>query len=273
MIDIFFLCLAFGCFSGILAGLFGVGGGLVLVPFFLFLFAGDGVAEEYLMLMAIATSLATMIVTSVAATLMQQRLGAVIWKTVFALSYGIVMGVIIGAWLADLIAPQYLRICFALYMLYAAMGMLLASNYKVEYKPLSRGALKLSGLIIGFASSVLGIGGGSLTVPLLAKHQLPMRNAVAVSSACGLPIAVIGTITYVYLGWHKIGLPEGSVGYVYLPAFIGVVSSSMLFAPIGAKLANRLATQLLKRFFSLLLFLVAGKLLWPVWTLLGDKYG
>ena len=93
---------------------------------------------------------------------------------------------------------------------------------------------------------------------------MPMRNAVAISSACGLPIAVIGTLSYAYLGWQKTGLPEGSVGYIYLPAFLGIIISSMITAPLGAKLANKLPTRQLKRYFSLLLFAVAGKLLWVI---------
>jgi len=266
MLEILLICLAFGCFSGVLAGLFGIGGGVVLVPFFLVLLEAHGIADDLLMLMAVATSLATIVVTSIATCIAHHRLGAVIWKHVFDLSYGIVIGVISGAWVADSIAAENLRFIFALYLLYVAVQMAMQSKLKAKFKPLNTLALKISGVAIGFVSSVLGIGGGTMTVPLLAKHQLPMRNAVAISSACGLPIAVIGTITYAILGWHKTGLPEGSVGYVYLPAFLGIVISSMLTAPIGAKLANKLPTKKLKRYFSLLLFIVAGKLLWAIFV-------
>ena len=266
MLEILLICLAFGCFSGILAGLFGLGGGVVLVPFFLVLLEAHGIANDLLMLMAVATSLATIIVTSIAATLMHHRLGAVIWKYVFDLSYGIVIGVIIGAWVADSIASENLRFIFALYLLYVAVQMAIQSKLDAKLKPLNALTLKISGVVIGFVSSVLGIGGGTLTVPLLAKHQMLMRHAVAISSACGLPIAVIGTITYAFLGWQKAGLPEGSVGYVYLPAFLGIVMTSILMAPVGATLANKLPTKKLKRYFSLLLFAVAGKLLWAVFV-------
>ena len=264
MLETFLICLAFGCFSGVLAGLFGLGGGVVLVPFFLVLLETQGVASNLLMLMAVATSLATIIITSIAATIMQNHLGTVLWKYVFNLSFGIIIGVIIGAFVADSLTSENLRFIFALYLLYVAVQMAVQNKLEAQLKPLATFVLKLSGVAIGFVSSVLGIGGGTLTVPMLAKHQMPMRNAVAISSACGLPIAVIGTITYAALGWQKTGLPDGSLGYVYLPAFAGIVLSSILTAPLGAKLANKLPTKSLKRYFSLLLFAVAGKLLWVI---------
>ncbi|GFO72720.1 uncharacterized protein BJAS_P3194 [Bathymodiolus japonicus methanotrophic gill symbiont] len=264
MLEILLISLAFGCFSGILAGLFGIGGGLVLVPFFLFLLESRGIANELLMLMAVATSLATIIITSIAATIMQQRLSAVIWMSVFGLSTGIIFGVVAGALAADAISSDNLRLIFAIYMLYVAIEMAVSSKIKARFKSLSTLAMTMAGTVIGFVSAILGIGGGTLTVPLLARHQVPMRNAVAISSACGLPIAIAGTLSYAMLGWHKTGLPEGSVGYIYFPAFLGVVMSSMLTAPIGAKLANKLPTAQLKRYFSLLLFIVAVKLLWAI---------
>jgi len=265
MLDVMLICLAFGCFSGILAGLFGLGGGLVLVPFFVLLFEQQGIANELVMLMAVATSLATIIITSIATVFAHQRLGAVIWPYVWQLSGGIVFGVVAGAYAADYLLSVNLRFIFALYMLYVAvqMAMQLRPKVAVQKKSLARPILNIAGLSIGFISAVLGIGGGTLTVPLLAKYRVPMRNAVAVSSACGLPIALAGSISYALLGWQKVGLPEGSFGYVYLPAFSGVVLSSMLIAPIGAKWANSLPTQKLKQYFSILLFIVAGKLLWP----------
>ncbi len=265
MLDVMLICLAFGCFSGILAGLFGLGGGLVLVPFFVLLFEQQGIANELIMLMAVATSLATIIITSIATVFAHQRLGAVIWSYVWQLSGGIVFGVVAGAYAADYLLSVNLRFIFALYMLYVAvqMAMQLRPKVAVQKKSLARPILNIAGLSIGFISAVLGIGGGTLTVPLLAKYRVPMRNAVAVSSACGLPIALAGSISYALLGWQKVGLPEGSFGYVYLPAFSGVVLSSMLIAPIGAKWANSLPTQKLKQYFSILLFIVAGKLLWP----------
>lgn len=264
MLEIFLICLVFGCFSGFLAGLFGVGGGLVLVPFFLFLLQSQNMTHELLMRMAVATSLTTMIITSVMATLTQHHLGTVIWKSVFNLSYGIVFGAVAGAMVMDSMPSNSLHFIFALYMLYVATEMAVSIKIATKFRLLGVLTTRLAGLVIGFVATILGIGGGTLTVPLLAKHQVPMRNAVAISSACGLPIAVVGTISYAVLGWQKTGLPEGSLGYIYIPAFLGVVISSVLSTPIGAGLANKLPTEQLKRYFSLLLFMVAGKLLWAI---------
>jgi uncharacterized membrane protein YfcA len=125
-----------------------------------------------------------------------------------------------------------------------------------------RGLDLLVSLIIGVVSSIVGIGGGTLTVPYLVSGQMLMRKAVAVSSACGLPIALAGTVSYVLLGWHNAQLPEWSLGYIYLPVFLGTSLSSILTAPLGAKLAYKLPAKVLKRYFSLLLVAMAAKLIW-----------
>ncbi len=264
MLSLFLMCLLLGCFSGFLAGLLGLGGGLVLVPFFLILFELQGIAPHLLMVMSIATSLATIILTSTVALLTQQQLKTIIWHTVFHLSLGMIVGVLFGVRLVDSLGSNYLVLIFAGYMLYVAVRMAIPPSSVIRKKPLSPLELKIWGLIIGFISAVLGIGGGTLTVPLLAKHQLPMRNAVAISSVCGLPIAIMGTISYALLGWNQADLPAGSLGYVYLPAFFGIIISSVLTTPQGAKLAYKLPTKKLKRYFSYVLFFVAGKLFWSV---------
>jgi len=264
MLSLFLMCLLFGCFSGFLAGLLGLGGGLVLVPFFLVLFELQGIAHHLLMIMSIATSLATIILTATVALLTQQQLKTIIWHTVFHLSIGIIVGVLLGASLVKYLNSDYLVIIFASYMLYVAVRMAIPPSFIIKKQELSALGLKIGGVMIGFMSAILGIGGGTLTVPLLAKHQLPMRNAVAISSACGLPIAMMGTISYALLGWNQPDLPVGSLGYVYLPAFSGIVISSVLMTPKGAKLAYTLPTKTLKRYFSCILLFVAGKLFWSI---------
>jgi uncharacterized membrane protein YfcA len=259
--EIIVICLLFGALAGLLAGLFGVGGGLVLVPFFVALFAMQGFAETHIMLMAVATSLATIIVTSLASIWAHQRLGTLLWDLALRLSPGVFLGGILGALIADDLPAAALRTIFAVFMLYAGMQMALQLKPHADRREPKSRLLAFAGTAIGALAAILGIGGGTLTVPLLVKFNYPMRNAVAVSSACGLPVAISGTISYALLGWQKSGLPDGSLGYVYLPAFFGIIATSILFAPLGAKLAHKLPTQLLKRYFAFLLFIVALKLL------------
>ncbi len=261
MIEIVIFCLLFGTFAGFLAGLFGIGGGLVLVPFLIWLFTRQGLAENHVMIMAVATSLATIIITSIASVLAHNRLGSVLWKVVFKLIPGIVAGAVAGEMLANYMAATSLKTIFSFFLLMIGLQMvfqLKPSAGKVQIKSIYYGVF---GSLIGILSTLLGIGGGTLTVPLLVKCRFPMRNAVAISSACGLPIAIAGTISYALLGWKQTYLSDGSLGYIYLPAFFAIITTSIITAPIGAILANKLPTQQLKRYFSVLLFIVAIRLL------------
>jgi uncharacterized membrane protein YfcA len=262
MLNIFLLCFIFGSFSGILAGLFGVGGGLVLVPFFLFILSFNEIGGNQVMLIAIATSLASIIVTSLFASWAHYRLGNLLKMPVLHLSLGMIVGVLLGAYAANTFAFSYLQIIFGVYLLLASLQMV--AEYKPKQKEihLNKNNLKIAGSIIGFVAAFLGIGGGTLTVPYLAKHGVKIKNAVAISSACGFSIAVMGSLSYMVLGWNAHGLPEGSLGYIYIPAFLGVILSSALTASVGANLANKLPAEKLKRYFSLLLFGVALKVLW-----------
>jgi uncharacterized membrane protein YfcA len=260
--EVFLASILLGVFTGLLAGLFGIGGGLVIVPALVFLFSAQGFPAELVMLMAVATSLATIILTASSSVLAHHRLGSVVWSRVFRLSPGILAGAAAGAVIAKHISADSLRLVLVVFLLYVAVQMAL----QIKPKP---GAVKQSmaldyavSCIIGILSSIVGIGGGTLTVPYLAHGQMLMRNAVAVASACGLPIAVAGTVSYALLGWNTLHLPDCSLGYIYLPAFIGISISSIFTAPIGAKLAHKLPAQKLKRYFSLLLLAMAAKLIW-----------
>ena len=262
MQEIFIYCALFGGIAGLLAGLFGIGGGVVLVPFFLWLFSEQRFPQETVMHSAIATSLATIIITSIASVTTHHRLGSVLWNIVYKLAPGVFLGAIVGAALADHLPTDSLRMFFAAYLFYVGVEMAFQWRPKRVNVQVSSSLLRFSGILIGTLSSILGIGGGTLTVPLLNRFNYPMRNSVAISSACGLPIAISGTISFAILGWNKTGLPEGSIGYVYWPAFIGIVLTSTLMAPVGAKLAHKLPTKSLKRFFSLLLLAITLKMVW-----------
>ena len=262
MIEIIWVTSLLGMVSGLLAGLFGIGGGLIIVPVLVMLFKAEGLPVELVMLMAVATSLATIILTAMASVLAHHRLGSVVWVKVFRLSPGIMMGAALGALVARHISADILRYILVIFLLYVGIIMALQVQPKSDRIKQSRALDFLVANMIGLLSSIVGIGGGTLTVPYLLQGQMSMRNAVAVASACGLPIAVAGTISYVVLGWHTLHLPEWSLGYVYLPAFLGTGFASIFTAPIGAKWVQKLPAAKLKRYFSLLLFVMAAKLMW-----------
>jgi len=260
--DIMWVGFLLGAVSGVLAGLFGIGGGLVIVPVLAMVFKAWSFSDAALLLMAVATSLASIVLTSSASVLAHHRLGAVAWAKVWRLAPGIMLGAGLGAVVAKSIPADSLRLFLAGFLMYAGLQMALEKTLGFGGDGQSLGQdLRLSTLI-GLLSAIVGIGGGTLTVPYLLRGGMAMSKAVAVSSACGLPIAIAGTVSYVWLGWSAQGLPDGSLGYVYLPAVLGIGLSSMATAPFGARWAHRLPAKQLKRYFSLLLFLMAAKLAW-----------
>ncbi len=262
MTSLFLASILLGAASGLLAGLFGIGGGLIIVPVLAILFAAQGFSSELVMIMSVATSLATIIFTSIASVVAHHRLNSVLWNKVLNLGPGIMIGAAVGALIANHISGSVLRVIFILYLLVVGMQMALQLKPKPgQQQPSKRLDLAAAGLI-GLLSSLLGIGGGTLIVPYLVHYQTPIRNAVAIASACGLPIAVVGTLGYALLGKDASQLPDWSLGYIYIPSFLGIVLTSIFTAPIGAKLAHKLPAEKLKRYFSLLLFVMAAKLLW-----------
>jgi uncharacterized membrane protein YfcA len=261
MLELFLLSMLIGVVAGILAGLFGLGGGVVIVPALYGLFSVQQFPNEYIMIMAVATSLATIILTSVSSVMAHNKLGTIIWCTVFRLTPGILFGAGMGAVLADLLIDEMLKWFFISYLIYVGIRMATQASSMGNEEKTNHWLDYLVGNGIGFLSSILGIGGGTLTVPYLVSRQVPMKNAVAVSSACGLPIAISGAMVYAWLGWDNTFLPEWSLGYIYLPALAGIVICSVFTAPIGAKLAYKLPARKLKRYFSLVIFLIAIKMI------------
>lgn len=261
MLELFLFSMLLGAIAGLLAGLFGLGGGVVIVPALVWLFSSYHFPAERIMILAIATSLATIIPTSISSIIMHQKLGNILWDKVFRLIPGILIGAGIGAFIADTIDAELLRRFFIAYLIYVGFRMALQKNTNSQLKKPKNWLDYIAGNGIGILSSLLGIGGGTLTVPYLVSRQIAMKNAVAVSSTCGLSIAISGTLVYTFLGWNQPFLPEWSLGYVYLPALCGIISCSILTAPIGAKLASKLPAKQLKRYFSIVIFLIAFKML------------
>jgi len=249
----FLLYLILGGFAGTLAGLFGVGGGMIIVPVLVYSFTAQGIAPEVLTHMAVGTSLATIVFTSINSIRAHHLKGAVRWPLFLWMAIGILLGSVLGALTASTISGPWLQRIIGVFAICVAIQMAFDLRPRAAQAIPGRSGLGGAGVVIGWASAIFGIGGGSLTVPFLVWRSVQMQQAVATSAACGLPIAVAGALSFVWTGWAQAGLPDWSVGYVYLPALIGIAATSMLFAGFGARLAHRLSQQLLKRLFALLL--------------------
>lgn len=252
----FLLYLVLGAFAGVLAGLFGVGGGMIIVPVLVFSFTAQGFDPSVLTHLAVGTSLATIIFTSINAVREHHRKGAVRWAIFAWMTLGILLGAAIGAYTAKLIQGPMLQKIIGCFAILVSLQMALDFKPKASRDVPGKPGLTAAGVFIGWASAIFGIGGGSLTVPFLSWRSVPMQQAVATSSACGLPIAIASALSFMALGWNHEHLPPHSVGYVYLPALVGIALTSMFFARLGARLAHRLPPRLLKRLFALLLFAV-----------------
>ena len=258
---VFGLYLALGALAGTLAGLFGIGGGLVIVPVLIFSFGLQGVSSEIAAHLAVGTSLATIVFTSLSSIRSHHLKRAVRWDVFRPMVVGILVGAALGAWTASLLSGPTLELVIGVFVILVGIKMLLDINPKTARPVPGQGGLAAAGGFIGWGSAIFGIGGGTLTVPFLTWRSLPIQQAVATSAACGLPIAIAGAVTNLWTGWGHDELPEYALGFVYLPALIGIVATSVLFARFGAILAHRLDAKMLKRLFALLLLIVGARFL------------
>ncbi len=248
-----------GIASGMIAGLFGLGGGVVVVPALLYTFAHLSFPEVVATHLAIGTSLGCIVVTAFVSSRAHWKKGAVELPLLPVL----VPGVIVGGWLGGVVAAQlsgeWLRVAFASFLVFVSVSMFRSMNRPAFDLP-SRWVWSLVSLIIGTLSSLFGVGGGSMTVPYLRNCGLAMKRAVATSAVLGLPIAISGVISYVVQGWNASELPDYSSGYLYWPAFLCIVVCSAPAARFGAKLAHRLPAEKLQRAFAVVLVLIAVQL-------------
>lgn len=254
-------CALLGMVTGVLAGLLGIGGGLVVVPALIALFHWQGMDAASITHVAIGSSLATIIPTALASIRAHHQRGAVDWPVVKRMALWLLVGACAGGWLAHQIDTGLLRQIFGIFLVVVATQMLLLKvSVQGDERMPGIGTSAFAGTLIGAISGLVGVGGGTMTVPLLAYHGKPLRKAVATSSACGLPIAIGGTLGFAL--FSPAVLPGGlSSGAVYWPAVLPVGSFSILLAPWGAHWAHRLPVQMLKRLFALFLVLVASRLL------------
>lgn len=252
--------LVIGLFAGYLAGFLGIGGGFVVVPALTWLFLKDPATAPFAIHMAVATSLATMLVTSLSSIAAHQRKRAIRWPLVKSLTGGLVAGAVLGAVVADFLQGEALIRVFGLFAILAGLQLILGRKPEGEQPLPGQPAASFVGLVIGAISSLIGIGGGALTGPWQLWHGVKAQNAVATSAACGYPIAIAGSFSFVFLGLGS-ELPQGALGYIHLPAFAGIALSSALAAPLGAATVHRLPPAMVRRVFGGFLLLVGLRML------------
>ncbi len=254
--------LGIGTIVGVLAGLLGVGGGLIMVPALIWLFTLQGFQTEYIPHIAIACSLTSIVFTALSSIKTHQAYHAIDWSIVKKMTIGFLLGSLCGAQLASLMNAKWLILSFALFVIFSGLNLLFKqTSPDLKSKKTTRSQTIIVGFFIAIISSLVGIGGGSLTVPWLLHQHISIRHAVATSAACGFPIALFACLGFIFFGWNKILLPLSS-GFVYWPAVFFISFASIITAPYGAKMAHQINQIWLKRFFALFMILVGLKLLW-----------
>lgn len=253
---------AAGSLAGFLAGLLGIGGGMIVVPALIFAFHAQGVSPTVLTHLAVGTSLASIVLTSISSVRTHHQQGGVDWALFRRLAPALMLGSLIGAQIAHALPARVLQLIIGVFALYTGGKMLMAQPPVVADQPMPADrALFSAGSVIGIASAIFGIGGGSLMVPYLTAHHVPIRRAVGTAAACGFPIAIAGMIGFIYSGWGLPELPPGSTGYIYWPGLAGIALTSIVLAHMGARAAHRVPAKQLKRAFGIVLVLVGLRFL------------
>lgn len=250
--------LLLGCVTGFLAGLLGIGGGMLMVPFMTFILTDKGFPVDYTVKMAVATSLASICFTSLSSVRAHHKRGAVLWPIVRVLSPGIVLGSVAGAQLAVALPGKILSVLFAGFVAFSATQMFLDRKPKpTRTLPGPLGTFSMGG-VIGMLSSLVGAGGAFVSVPFMTWCNVKIHDAVGTSAALGFPIALAGTLGYIWAGQGMPQMPPGSIGYLYLPGLVVVSLASICTAPLGARTAHRMDIRPLKKVFAAVLYVLAA---------------
>lgn len=254
--------LGVGAVAGYLAGMFGIGGGIILMPVLLFVFDAQHFPANHTLHLALGTSMAAILFTSMSSMRKHHQHGAVNWRVVRHITPGILLGTAIGAVFATSISPHYLGIFFALFVYFVAGQILVDVRPQASRQLPGPAGTTLTGVFTGWLSSMVSIGGGTVVVPFLVWCNVSLRHAIGTSAAIGFPVAVGGTIGYVVTGMRVHTLPALSLGFVYLPALLWVALGSVSTAPLGAKATHSMQIGTLRKLFAVLLIILASKMLW-----------
>ena len=256
--------MALGAGTGFLAGLLGIGGGMILTPFFTMLLSHAGMPLEHVVHVAIATSMGTILFTSLSSVRAHASRQAVMWDVVKAAAPGILIGALLGAQITGMLPTFVIGLIFAGFVYFSATKMFLGGKPKPTRSLPGPGGLFGIGSLIGVISALVGAGGGFISVPIMTYCNVKIHKAIGTSAALGFPIAAAGTLGYIISGWSVTELPgfPYTLGYIHLPALLSVVVMSMMTAPMGAKLAHSMDTKPLKRVFAGLLYVLATYMLW-----------
>jgi uncharacterized membrane protein YfcA len=267
--DLILIFLALGAFVGLAAGLLGIGGGGVLVPMLTAIFLSQNIPVNQVVHLALGTSMACIMVTSLSSLRAHHANGAVVWPLVKLMSLGVIFGTFSATFIASMISSKALAIFFACFMGYVAIQMLSSAksskhqdNQSSTHHEINQVELMLASIGIGSISAIVSIGGGSITVPYLTWRKIALKKAIGTSAAIGFPLSIAGSLGYLLSGWsHTPSIPY-TYGFINLPAVLVISITSFFAAPIGANLTQKLPVTTLKKIFALLLTLLSLKMLW-----------
>lgn len=258
---LFFVYILAGAFAGTLSGLVGIGGGLIVVPTLVTIFEEIGFPHEMIMQLAAGTSLAVMMVTTSTSLRTHSHLGTDIWSIFKTLLPGIFVGTICGATIADILQSDTIKIIFGIILIVAAFRAFFGQTKPGGHNLPPTWVNVLVGFSIGTLSGLLGIGGGLLLAPFLFHCNVNVRQAVAISAACGLVVSIVGTVSYMITGLNEPNDLEWVTGYIYWPAFLGIAMATPIFARIGAKLSHKMPIDKLRKLFAFFMLIAAAKML------------
>lgn len=257
--------LSIGAAVGFLAGLLGIGGGMVTVPVLVFVFTAKSFPAHHMMHLSLATAMATIPFTSASSVRAHHARGGVDWEVVLGMLPGLAVGALLGALVAGAVPSKPLAIFFTGFIFYAAINMFLNVRPKASRQLPGRIGLGVAGGVISFLASFLAAGAAFMTIPFMTWCNVPLKRAIGTAAALGFPLALASSAGFIYAGWQAPGLPAGTLGFIYLPALIPVVATSVLTAPFGARVSHWLPVSRLRVAFGLLLLALALRMLSSLW--------